>query len=937
MKKSIIVACCLWAVLFSTPAWALITITGVANKTIYPDTVSFVVQSEAGFEYAAALNGIHVAVGAAVKVDVPEYYELAVSRKSIPGGTEETALVQFIVRATERRDTEWGLPVWTPYPAMKSAAAEYVGAQLDIVTPAAYPLGLEIPVIARVHNAAGKRLGVNGHVQAVGFDSHPLQVLRGVGSVFLPPAAAPGVLSYDAQIQSLSLPKQIVIEPSTTWQTVSGTIVAATEWGPDARVRITDTLTVAPGAVLTVGQGSVILVDPDVEINVQGTVIVLGTAERPVVFTAQNRSVPWGGFLFESAASRGEFSYTIFTASGADENWFGNNPGHGSAHHSDQCLFYLSNNAHVELTQCAVVENHGQLGHGENGFLTLTNSLVQKCITGGQYNGGSLVADNSALIEFPLASAPFADADNDALYLSGGAHYLTDSLLGWTLDDGIDAGQGAEGSLAVTGCWFESCFHEAMALSSGPRHAQIVNTVVLNCGQAIECGYDTPLIDADNCLLTANAIGARFGDNYARAFNGFLDVQNSLLLFNIRDVWGVAWDNWQWHHSQMNVRSNYLSVSNVNHTDNLLWDPQGDPAQAALLEPFLPVDSDIVGIGLAVPRDSRDISLLETDIKIPVRLSAFTTVPVSAAYAIYADSGLLYGDTLTFVPGQTLRHIEFVLPSTEGIRKLRVVLSDPVNAELTGYSQLLYQKPYEIVQPLAAVGDMWRYFKGTSEPPADWNLPGFADAAWLSGPSGFGYETSSGYEACLATNLTDMKGSYYSVYARRLFEVDDPTRVTKLTLTMEWDDGYIAYLNGMPVDSQNPPSPVAYNRPASSDSHEACCGAGCAPRQVDLSSFIDLLQEGENVLAVQAHNATLSSSDFLFIPTLTSVSKPRTGDFEPDGDVDLADFAVFAQAWLSEDGQSQYNPVCDLDSTADGAIDLRDIEIFLQNWLSGGK
>ena len=47
------------------------------------------------------------------------------------------------------------------------------------------------------------------------------------------------------------------------------------------------------------------------------------------------------------------------------------------------------------------------------------------------------------LIEFPSATAPFADDDNDAFYLTGGAHALTDCLIGWSLDDGIDAGSGA--------------------------------------------------------------------------------------------------------------------------------------------------------------------------------------------------------------------------------------------------------------------------------------------------------------------------------------------------------------------------------------------------------------------------------------------------------------------------------------------------------------
>jgi len=127
------------------------------------------------------------------------------------------------------------------------------------------------------------------------------------------------------------------------------------------------------------------------------------------------------------------------------------------------------------LTDCYIVENHGQAGHGEDSFLTMTGCLVQKCITAGQYNGGAVSLEDCALVEFPLADAPFADDDNDGLYLTGGAHSLTDCLIGWALDDGIDAGSGSAGAAIVDNCWFESCYHEAQAWSNS-RDAPVTST-----------------------------------------------------------------------------------------------------------------------------------------------------------------------------------------------------------------------------------------------------------------------------------------------------------------------------------------------------------------------------------------------------------------------------------------------------------------------------
>lgn len=911
-----------------------ITITGVAHKQVYADSITFTVSKDAGFDFIATVNGSPVAVGTPVTVDQPEYYELSVTKRSQSNGTEEIALVQFIVRDSARTDTEWGLPTWTPYPMTDSSSAEFTGGDLKIITPAVYPLGLEIPVIARVENSAGKRMGVNGTVSATEFEAYPLTLFRGVGSVFLPAAANAGTVSYMGQIHSLSTPKQIAIETTTTWQTVSGTLSASVNWGDNARVKVSNLLTIASGATLTIGAGSVIVIAADAEIAVAGRIAVNGTLERPVVFTAQTRTAPWGGFLFESSTSQGDFVGAIFTASGADSNWVSNNPGHGSFHKQQQCLFYLSNSAHVTLTDCFVVNNAGQLGHGETGYLTLRKSLVQKLVTGGEYNGGSVVVEDSAVIETPLAGAAFVDGDNDAFYLSGGPHSFTNSLIGWTLDDGIDAGQGAEGAVTFNGCWFESCTHEGMAISSGPRYATITNTVVTNCGQAMESGYDSAFIDADNCLCAGNVIGARFGDNYARSYTGFLDVKNSLLLFNHRDVWGIAFDNWQWHLSQMDIQDNYLSAPNEKHPNNALWDPQNDPTQAALLVPFMTTGSDRIGIGIATAKNEMDISELQLINRIPVRLSIFTPKFVSVDYVIQTDTGSLGGGTLTFTPGQTLQNIRFSLPSPEGLRQVRILLSNPVNAEITRFSRIVYQKPYVLEKPFISRGDTWEYFKGTSEPPTDWKQLGFTPVtAWLTGASGFGYETETGYQSCITTNLSDMKGNYLSVYARKLFWVDDPRRVQILILGMLWDDGFIAYINGQRVENQFGPTNPVYNQPANTSNHEACCG--CAPNQFDLSSFIDKLVPGYNVLALQVHNASKTSSDFLFVPSLSGIVRPTPGDTEPDGDVDIFDFAMFSQAWLSQDGQAPYVAACDIDSASNGIIDILDLAVFFQNWLAG--
>jgi hypothetical protein len=848
-------------------ALAAITITGLQDRKVYADRVAFTIQSEAGFEYTAQLNGKPVAVGAAVAIDEPDYYELDVRRRDASSGGEESKLVQFIVRATARGNSEWGLPPWTPYPVIDSAAAEFAGSRLVIVTPAEYPTGLEIPVIARIESLSGDRVGVNGVVMAAGFEDRPLRLLRGVGSVFLPPATQAGELSYTAGVHSLAVEKKIVIEPSTEWQTVSGDVTTSTDWGSDARIRIRGDLRVVAGATLTIGDGSVILVEPGVDIKVEGSIIVKGSLESPVVFTGPDRKIAWGGFVFDATTSRGEFTGTIFTGSGADDDWFDNNPGHGHSHRDEQPLLYVGNGARAVLTDCFIVENHGQGGHGEAGYLTMTRCLVQKCISAGQYNGGIVTLVDCALVEFPSENAPFADDDNDGLYLTGGAHSLTNCLIGWALDDGVDAGSGSGGSVDVRHCWFESMCHEAMAWSES-RAATVTDTVVLNCGQGIECGFGSPDVNAVHCLSTANLVGARFGDNYDWDYDGFLTVRDSLLLFNLRDIWGRAWDDWTVHVDQMDVRNNTVSVADADFPENRLWDPQADPNQADELTPFLPTAGDVVGIAFAVSADTLDAAAFPDGI--PIRLSRFTTSEVAVDYTIESAGQVQGTGTLQFVLGRTVRFVP--LPADQGFCTARITLSDPMNAELTGLQSVTLAGVCEATDPLIVEGDVWRYFKGTQEPPAGWNSLSFDDSSWLSGPTPIGFENSSGYESRLATSLDDMRGSYISVFARREFTIDDPAKAMALSFTMDYDDGYVAYLNGVEVAAVSAPASRAWDEPAT-DNHEACCGTGsptgpCPPESIDLSGHIQDLVAGVNVLAVQVHNQSLTSSDFIFIPEL---------------------------------------------------------------------
>ena len=158
-------------------------------------------------------------------------------------------------------------------------------------------------------------------------------------------------------------------------------------------------------------------------------------------------------------------------------------------------------------------------------------------------------------------------------------------------------------------------------------------------------------------------------------------------------------------------------------------------------------------------------------------------------------------------------------------------------------------------EALVRAENQWSYFLGTSEPPYTWNSPEFDPASWLKGPGGFGYGDND--DATVIPTVS-------SVYIRHTFQVVTPEVIQALLLYVDFDDGFVAYLNGVEIARANmgrterPP----FNQYALSTSYEAQIPAGRTPARFILSgNHLNLLKSGSNVLALQVHDCNATSSD----------------------------------------------------------------------------
>lgn len=151
-----------------------------------------------------------------------------------------------------------------------------------------------------------------------------------------------------------------------------------------------------------------------------------------------------------------------------------------------------------------------------------------------------------------------------------------------------------------------------------------------------------------------------------------------------------------------------------------------------------------------------------------------------------------------------------------------------------------------------------------------WTTTAFNDAGWLTGNGGVGYEDAAAeYAPLIGLNvLGQWNALETSVYTRFEFTLDagfDAAEFDRLTLRMKYDDGFIAYLNGVRIVADRAPAVTAYNGLATSSHSDA---EAVTFVDFNVTPHLNLLQPGQNVLAIQGMNNVRTSSDLLISPQL---------------------------------------------------------------------
>jgi hypothetical protein len=149
----------------------------------------------------------------------------------------------------------------------------------------------------------------------------------------------------------------------------------------------------------------------------------------------------------------------------------------------------------------------------------------------------------------------------------------------------------------------------------------------------------------------------------------------------------------------------------------------------------------------------------------------------------------------------------------------------------------------------------------------DWKESAYAvPASWGTATGGIGYDTKATptFTPHIATNVqAAMQGVSSTLLTRKDFTLTAAQIADTglLQLNVRYDDGFIAYLNGVKVAERNAPS-AAVSGTSTSTAVRLDADA-IVQEKINITTFKNSLVAGNNVLAIQGLNTTAGDSDFL--------------------------------------------------------------------------
>lgn len=272
----------------------------------------------------------------------------------------------------------------------------------------------------------------------------------------------------------------------------------------------------------------------------------------------------------------------------------------------------------------------------------------------------------------------------------------------------------------------------------------------------------------------------------------------------------------------------------------------------------------VVTNGLGTPIKSPEVRILVQNIGV--------TFLTPLEDTMYLNNNPIIMTAWGYLPSGTIASVDFLV---DGVKVADAtsnpfvgVWQNPVGGShrltAVGYSDTgtrYVSQPVNIgvAATLVSTGAVWKYLDNGSDQGTAWQVAGFDDSSWASGPAELGY--GDGDEATVV-NSGPANAFFITTYFRQTFDISPAALAgaAAINAAVERDDAAVVYLNGREVfrSSNLPaaPQPILFDTLATGQAAEDTIDTF----RLDPTNFV----AGPNVFAVEIHQQALNSSDISF-------------------------------------------------------------------------
>jgi hypothetical protein len=215
-----------------------------------------------------------------------------------------------------------------------------------------------------------------------------------------------------------------------------------------------------------------------------------------------------------------------------------------------------------------------------------------------------------------------------------------------------------------------------------------------------------------------------------------------------------------------------------------------------------------------------------------------------------------------------------------------------------------------------ATAEEWEYYDSGSLDGTSWKSSSYNDSQWKTGLARIGYDNNNWHTGLKTTT----EGYLTTYYFRKSFNLaDNPSATDEFILDYVIDDGMIVYINGVEAGRYNMPSgTILYNDVATTHAHNN-------PDTGQMTLKGSLFKKGKNVIAVEVHNNSTTSSDILWDASLSYIVQNNTQTYiSTDEEYTLP--STGSQAVVAE-----FENLSDIDILAEGITPVRINEVSAAN------